>query len=190
MLRFAEEPHTSRGIIQSVLSILAENFSKKSRPHPRRTRHGVSTYLALTFGTLLSSQRTDATFAALSPAAPGASLSVCPRHYQKLSGSESGGCFPCLPNSESLGERDRRRADWDSKNPDRRSASAPRGRLIGSAAARTVTGRKAPMHIRLPSAWSRGGPRGLCRLSPLPSRRGRPRHRRRSGRGARRPRRS
>ncbi|QDA08300.1 hypothetical protein FMM49_36230 [Streptomyces rimosus subsp. rimosus] len=35
---------------------------------------GVSTYLALTFGTLLSSQGTDASFGPVSPGPPGASL--------------------------------------------------------------------------------------------------------------------
>ncbi|REK92188.1 hypothetical protein DY245_00370 [Streptomyces inhibens] len=38
---------------------------------------GVSTYLALTFGTLLSSQGTDASFAPVSPGSPGASLRSC-----------------------------------------------------------------------------------------------------------------
>ncbi|MEY9969174.1 hypothetical protein ABIA33_007261 [Streptacidiphilus sp. MAP12-16] len=35
---------------------------------------GVSTYLALTFGTLLSSQGTDASFKTVSPVPPGASF--------------------------------------------------------------------------------------------------------------------
>ncbi|MGR3934476.1 hypothetical protein, partial [Streptomyces sp. BRA346] len=35
---------------------------------------GVSTYLALTFGTLLSSQGTDASFETVSPVSPGSSL--------------------------------------------------------------------------------------------------------------------
>ncbi|AZS72155.1 hypothetical protein DDE74_15415 [Streptomyces lydicus] len=38
---------------------------------------GVSTYLALTFGTLLSSQGTDASFVPVSPGSPGASLRSC-----------------------------------------------------------------------------------------------------------------
>ncbi|KAA6222672.1 hypothetical protein CP973_12660 [Streptomyces albofaciens JCM 4342] len=38
---------------------------------------GVSTYLALTFGTLLSSQGTDASFGPVSPGPPGASLRSC-----------------------------------------------------------------------------------------------------------------
>ncbi|MDI5967563.1 hypothetical protein, partial [Streptantibioticus silvisoli] len=44
-------------------------------PHPRTGKtdpmDGVSTYLALTFSTLLSSQGTEATFETVSPAAPG-----------------------------------------------------------------------------------------------------------------------
>ncbi|PWI07574.1 hypothetical protein DIZ27_26535 [Streptomyces sp. NWU339] len=53
-------------------------FSSKE-PRPGRTAgDGVSTYLALTFGTLLSSQGTDASFV-LTPAGfpPGASLRSC-----------------------------------------------------------------------------------------------------------------
>ncbi|WP_216362892.1 hypothetical protein, partial [Streptomyces kasugaensis] len=46
---------------------------------------GVSTYLALTFGTLLSSQGTDASFAPVSPGSPGASL-LCFTLYQAVSG--------------------------------------------------------------------------------------------------------
>ncbi|TMU94257.1 hypothetical protein FGK60_33880 [Streptomyces sp. DASNCL29] len=42
---------------------------------------GVSTYLALTFGTLLSSQGTDASFETVSPVSPGASLR-CFQPYQ------------------------------------------------------------------------------------------------------------
>ncbi|PJN40943.1 hypothetical protein CG747_07830 [Streptomyces sp. CB02959] len=45
-------------------------------PH-LRDGDGVSTYLALTFGTLLSSQGTDASFAPVSPGPPGASLRSC-----------------------------------------------------------------------------------------------------------------
>ncbi|MGP3953810.1 hypothetical protein, partial [Streptomyces sp. 7N604] len=44
---------------------------------------GVSTYLALTFGTLLSSQGTDASFKTVSPVSPGASLR-CFQLYQIL----------------------------------------------------------------------------------------------------------
>src|SRR2546421_9804277 len=46
---------------------------------------GVSTYLALTFGTLLSSQGTDASFVPVSPGSPGASLR-CFTLYQGFSG--------------------------------------------------------------------------------------------------------
>ncbi|OPF82894.1 hypothetical protein VT50_0206005 [Streptomyces antioxidans] len=57
---------------------------------------GVSTYLALTFGTLLSSQGTDASFETVSPASPGASLR-CFQPYQTR--------FPTVsdPNSVSDG---------------------------------------------------------------------------------------
>ncbi|ASQ95071.1 hypothetical protein CGL27_20170 [Streptomyces sp. 11-1-2] len=50
---------------------------------------GVSTYLALTFGTLLSSQGTDASFETVSPVSPGASLR-CFQPYQILFRSVSG----------------------------------------------------------------------------------------------------
>src|SRR5437867_4682758 len=54
-------------------------------PHPPQNRgDGVSTYLALTFGTLLSSQGTDASFKTVSPASPGASLR-CSELYQTFS---------------------------------------------------------------------------------------------------------
>ncbi|MDH6141173.1 hypothetical protein P3T35_003190 [Kitasatospora sp. GP30] len=45
-----------------------------SNPDPSGSRPGMSTYLALTFGTLLSSQGTDASFAATSVAPSGASF--------------------------------------------------------------------------------------------------------------------
>ncbi|ATW47473.1 hypothetical protein CGZ69_05405 [Streptomyces peucetius subsp. caesius ATCC 27952] len=45
---------------------------------------GVSTYLALIFGTLLSSQGTDASFGPFSQGPPGASLR-CFKHYQAFS---------------------------------------------------------------------------------------------------------
>ncbi|GAA0567566.1 hypothetical protein EF902_44470 [Streptomyces sp. WAC05858] len=47
---------------------------------------GASTYLALTFGTLLSSQGTDASFETVSPVPPGASLR-CFTRYQTISRS-------------------------------------------------------------------------------------------------------
>ncbi|MFF3290294.1 hypothetical protein, partial [Streptomyces sp. NPDC003023] len=47
--------------------------------HPKMD--GVSTYLALIFGTLLSSQGTDASFGPFSWGPPGASLR-CFKHYQ------------------------------------------------------------------------------------------------------------
>src|SRR3954468_13166950 len=56
-------------------------FSSKE-PRPRMNRmDGVSTYLALTFSTLLSSQGTDASFETVSPVSPGASLR-CFTRYQ------------------------------------------------------------------------------------------------------------
>src|SRR3954453_19897125 len=58
------------GIIQSAHSVLAVYFSKGTSSE----MDGVSTYLALTFGTLLSSQGTDASFETVSPVSPGASL--------------------------------------------------------------------------------------------------------------------
>src|SRR5947208_879030 len=57
------------GIVRAVHSVLAVYFFPKE-PHPPRG-DGVSTYLALTFGTLLSSQGTEASFTAVSPAPPG-----------------------------------------------------------------------------------------------------------------------
>ncbi|WP_228456551.1 hypothetical protein, partial [Streptomyces durbertensis] len=50
-----------------------------------RGMDGVSTYLALTFGTLLSSQGTDASFGFPSGLPPGASLR-CFQPYQSFSG--------------------------------------------------------------------------------------------------------
>ncbi|PNV36726.1 hypothetical protein C1708_14585 [Streptomyces sp. DH-12] len=53
-------------------------MSKEPRPSERLRTDGVSTYLALTFGTLLSSQGTDASFVlTLSGFPPGASLRSC-----------------------------------------------------------------------------------------------------------------
>ncbi|WP_223124059.1 hypothetical protein, partial [Streptomyces cacaoi] len=57
--------------------IKRELFQRNLNP-PDIRQVGVSTYLALTFGTLLSSQGTDASFETVSPAPPGASLSVSP----------------------------------------------------------------------------------------------------------------
>src|SRR5215212_1008360 len=54
----AEQPG---GISPAVHSVLAVFSSKEPRPLSNE-RDGVSTYLALTFGTLLSSQGTDASF--------------------------------------------------------------------------------------------------------------------------------
>src|SRR4051794_39125383 len=65
----------------AVHSVLAVCFSKEPRPG-RAAGDGVSTYLALTFGTLLSSQGTGASFVlTLAGFPPGASLR-CVRLYQ------------------------------------------------------------------------------------------------------------
>jgi hypothetical protein len=58
------------GIIQVVHSVLAVCF-KGTSPQTIRPGDGVSTYLALTFGTLLSSQGTEASFETVSPVPPG-----------------------------------------------------------------------------------------------------------------------
>src|ERR1700756_1507767 len=58
------------GIIQVVHSVLAVCF-KGTSPQTIRPGDGVSTYLALTFGTLLSSQGTEASFETISPVPPG-----------------------------------------------------------------------------------------------------------------------
>src|SRR3954471_5378440 len=60
-------------------------FSSKEPCHRKNPMDGVSTYLALIFGTLLSSQGTDASFVlTLSGFPPGASLRV-PKLYQGFS---------------------------------------------------------------------------------------------------------
>ena len=51
-----------------------EDFFKGTSTTTRCAADGVSTYLALTFGTLLSSQGADASFETVSPAPPGASF--------------------------------------------------------------------------------------------------------------------
>ena len=67
----------SSGISPTVHSVLAVFVSKEPRPS-RTAGDGVSTYLALTFGTLLSSQGTVASFVlTLSGFPPGASLRSC-----------------------------------------------------------------------------------------------------------------
>src|SRR5690606_23779885 len=68
-----------------VHSVLAVYFKGTSLQPTKPTEDGVSTYLALTFGTLLSSQGTDASFVlTLSGFPPGASLR-CFRLYQMFS---------------------------------------------------------------------------------------------------------
>src|SRR4029078_3232182 len=72
-------PHLTRagqsgGMIPTVHSVLAVYFLQRKHALPTNERDGVSTYLALTFGTLLSSQGTDASFGIPSGLPPGASL--------------------------------------------------------------------------------------------------------------------
>ena len=63
--------------MHSVLAVFFFYKGTTSRTH-QRARDGVSTYLALTFGTLLSSQGTDASFVlTLAGFPPGASLRSC-----------------------------------------------------------------------------------------------------------------
>jgi hypothetical protein len=68
-------------------------------------RDGVSTYLALTFGTLLSSQGTEAAFTAVSPAPPGfpfaASLTLSDP-FQCLIPSQRGPSFRLLGRSDEV----------------------------------------------------------------------------------------
>ena len=66
--------HRNKAVAHSVLAVF---ISKEPRPS-RMAGDGVSTYLALIFGTLLSSQGTDASFVlTLSGFPPGASLRSC-----------------------------------------------------------------------------------------------------------------
>ena len=76
----------SEGIIPTVHSVLAVFcFKGTSTIRHQGLTDGVSTYLALTFGTLLSSQGTDASFVlTLSGFPPGASLR-CSKLYQCFS---------------------------------------------------------------------------------------------------------
>ena len=67
----------SGGISPTVHSVLAVFFQRNLAP-AMTAENGVSTYLALIFGTLLSSQGTDASFVlTLSGFPPGASLRSC-----------------------------------------------------------------------------------------------------------------
>ncbi|WP_329319601.1 hypothetical protein [Streptomyces sp. NBC_01262] len=55
-----------------ILSVLAVFFFKGTTSQTKKgLKTGLSTYLALTFGTLLSSQGTEASFETVSPAPPG-----------------------------------------------------------------------------------------------------------------------
>jgi hypothetical protein len=74
----------ARGIIQPVHSVLAVCFFKgtsTTKPDKQARMDGVSTYLALTFGTLLSSQGTELPSALIrspEPAPPGFPFVVSP----------------------------------------------------------------------------------------------------------------
>ena len=59
-------------------SVLAMFFLQRNLITHQAVRDGVSTYLALTFGTLLSSQGTEASFETVSPAPPGFPFVVSP----------------------------------------------------------------------------------------------------------------
>src|SRR5918995_4021703 len=80
------ESGTTRGITQWFTASSLCVSSKEPCPRPLRPGDGVSTYLALTFGTLLSSQGTDASFETIPMVSPGASLR-CFQHYQAFPGS-------------------------------------------------------------------------------------------------------
>src|SRR5215216_1853704 len=83
----------SGGISPTVHSVLAV-FSSKEPRSGRSAGDGVSTYLALIFGTLLSSQGTDASFVlTLSGFPPGFPSVLRFRLYQTVSGSDFLGAF-------------------------------------------------------------------------------------------------
>ena len=78
----------------AVLSVLAVYFFKGTSPRTMTAGNGVSTYLALIFGTLLSSQGTDASFVlTLSGFPPGFPSVLRFRLYQTVSGSDFLGAF-------------------------------------------------------------------------------------------------
>src|SRR5882762_6826256 len=84
--------------VHSVLAIICS--SKEPRPIKR---DGVSTYLALTFGTLLSSQGTEASFGTVSPAPPGFPFAVPPTlsdAFQCLTPSQRGLSFRPFSRSD------------------------------------------------------------------------------------------
>jgi hypothetical protein len=70
---------TISGIADPVHCVLADVhytiFSQRNHDHPPNGERTGYQHLALTFGTLLSSQGTDASFKTLSPVSPGASFS-------------------------------------------------------------------------------------------------------------------
>src|SRR3954470_6496091 len=77
-IRVHTRERSSHRNLAAAHSVLAVYFFKGTTPQPLPAGDGVSTYLALTFGTLLSSQGTDASFV-LTPTGfpPGASLRSC-----------------------------------------------------------------------------------------------------------------
>src|SRR5687768_7864139 len=100
--------------VHSVLAV----FFQRNLDHPASRTDGVSTYLALNFGTLLSSQGTDASFVlTLSGFPPGASLRSCVSDSIRSSRPDFLGAFqvpasafpfPAAPTlSEVLGRTDR-----------------------------------------------------------------------------------
>ena len=73
--------HRNKAVVHSVLAV----FFQRNLAPAMTAENGVSTYLALIFGTLLSSQGTDASFVlTLSGFPPGASLR-CSKLYQCFS---------------------------------------------------------------------------------------------------------
>src|ERR1044072_3757734 len=82
--------HRNKAVAHSVLAVFS---SKEPRPD-RSAGDGVSTYLALIVGTLLSSQGTDASFVlTLSGFPPGFPSVLRFRLYQTVSGSDFLGAF-------------------------------------------------------------------------------------------------
>ena len=89
---------TRRGIISECTASSLCVFFKgtSSRTHKKQARNGVSSYLALTFGTLLSSQGTEAAIETVSPAPPGFPFVVFPTlsdPFRRLTPSQRGLSF-------------------------------------------------------------------------------------------------
>ena len=109
---------TVGGIIRPFTASSLYFSSKEPQPDRRTDQVGVSTYLALTFGTLLSSQGTDTSFVlTLSGFPPGASLRSCVSDSIRSFRSDFLGAFqvnafafpfPAVPTlSEASGRTDR-----------------------------------------------------------------------------------